>query len=59
MGNATLELVLTVVVIFRRPRFDALARRARPAIDRAQGRWYGAALIAAFGIYLIYRGLQG
>jgi hypothetical protein len=47
------------LVIFRRPRFDALARRARPAIDRAQGGWYGAALIAAFGIYLIYRGLQG
>ena len=45
--------------IFRRPRFDALAKRARPAIDRAQGGWYGAALIAAFGVYLIYRGLQG
>jgi len=49
----------SALYIFRRPRFDALARRARPAIDRAQGGWYGAALIAAFGIYLIYRGVQG
>jgi hypothetical protein len=38
MGNATLELVLTVIVIFRRPRFDTLAsEHGRPSTARRAG----------------------
>lgn len=43
--------------IFARPRFDAIARRARPAIDRVEGGPWAAILVAAVGFYLIVRGL--
>ena len=43
--------------IFARRRFDAIARRARPAIDRVEEGPWGGILVAAVGFYLIIRGL--
>ena len=44
--------------IFARPRFDAIARRARPAIDRVEDGPWGAILVGVVGLLLIVRGLQ-
>ena len=44
--------------VFRRARFDALANRARPALDRVESGPYGAIVVAAVGAYLVIRGLQ-
>jgi hypothetical protein len=43
--------------VFRRERFDALAERARPALDRLEGGIVGAVIIAAVGVFFIYLGL--
>lgn len=48
-----------LLYVFRRPRFDALAQRARPALDRVESGPLASILMAAIGIYLIIRGLQG
>jgi Sap, sulfolipid-1-addressing protein len=45
--------------VFRRPRFDALAERARPALDRVESGPFGAIVVAIVGAYLLIRGLQG
>jgi hypothetical protein len=45
--------------VFRRARFDALADRARPALDRVESGPFGAIVVAAVGAYLVIRGLQG
>ena len=45
--------------VFRRDRFDALAERARPALDRIEGGIIGALIIAAVGIFFIFLGLSG
>jgi hypothetical protein len=45
--------------VFRRSRFDALANRARPALDRVESGPFGAIVVAAVGAYLVIRGLQG
>ena len=43
--------------IFARPRFDAIARRARPAIDRVEDGPWGAILVVVVGVLLVIRGL--
>jgi hypothetical protein len=45
--------------VFRRDRFDALAARARPALDRIEGGIFGVVLIAAVGVFFIILGLTG
>jgi hypothetical protein len=46
-----------LLYVFRRERFDALALRARPAIDRIEGGVLGAVLVAAVGAFLLLEGL--
>jgi hypothetical protein len=48
-----------LLYVFRRERFDALAQRARPALDRIEGGIVGALLVAAVGILLLLEGLLG
>lgn len=45
--------------IFKRDRFDALAARARPALDRIEGGIFGAIIVGAVGIFFIFLGLTG
>lgn len=45
--------------VFRRSRFDAIAERARPALDHVESGPFGAIVVAAVGAYLLIRGLQG
>ena len=48
-----------LLFIFRRERFDALERRARPAIERMEDSVYGALAVGAVGIWLLIGGLAG
>lgn len=48
-----------LLYIFRRERFDALERRARPAIERMEDSIYGALAVGAVGIWLLVLGLTG
>jgi hypothetical protein len=45
--------------VLRRDRFDALAERAKPALDRIEGGIFGAVIIAAVGAWFIFLGLTG
>ncbi len=46
-----------VLYVFRRPRFDALADRARPALDRIEGSLAGAIVVGAVGVLVLVEGL--
>ena len=39
-------------------RFEAIERRARPALDRVEGGVLGAVLVGALGVLLVWRGLS-
>jgi hypothetical protein len=45
--------------VFKRDRFDALAARARPTLDRLEGGVFGAVIIAAVGLFFIFLGITG
>jgi hypothetical protein len=45
--------------VFRRERFDSIAERARPALDRVEDGPYGAIVVGLIGAYLVIRGLMG
>jgi hypothetical protein len=46
------------LALFQPDRFEAIERRARPALDRVEGGILGAVLVAAVGILLVWRGLN-
>jgi hypothetical protein len=46
-----------VLYVFRRERFDALAERARPALDRVEGSLAGAIVVGAVGVVVLLQGL--
>ena len=45
--------------VFRRSRFDSIAERARPALDRVESGPFGAIVVGLIGAYLLIRGLMG
>ena len=46
-----------LVYVFKRDRFDAMERRARPALDRIEGGPLGAILVGAIGLLLVLEAL--
>lgn len=46
-----------LLYVFRRERFDALARRAQPALDRLEEGVIGAVIVGAFGAWILFQGL--
>jgi hypothetical protein len=48
-----------VLYVFGRKRFDALARRAQPAIDRIEEGVVGAIIVGAVGAFILLQGLLG
>lgn len=46
------------LAVFQPDRFEAIERRARPALDRVEGGILGAVLVAAVGVLLVWRGLS-
>ena len=50
----------TMLLALAQPdRFEAIERRARPALDRVEGGVVGAVLVAAVGVLLVIRGVTG
>ena len=48
-----------LLAIVKPDKFEAIERRARPALDRVEGGVLGAVLVAAVGLLLVVRGLTG
>jgi hypothetical protein len=46
-----------LLYLFRRERFDALARRAQPALDQIEEGWAGAIAVGLVGAWILYQGL--
>ncbi len=46
-----------LLYVVRRDRFDALARRVQPAIDRIEDGAAGAILVALVGAWILFEGL--
>jgi hypothetical protein len=46
-----------LLYVFRRERFDALARRVQPALDRIEDGPAGAILVALVGAFILFEGL--
>ena len=47
-----------LLYVFRRARFDAMAARAQPAIDRIEEGVAGAIIVGAVGVWILIQGLR-